>query len=366
MSQALIGADKFELDTPILCIDREVMESNIRKMADFLFSRGKEWRPHMKCHKSPTIALLQIAAGARGVTCSKVSEAEVMAAAGIRDLLVANMIVGPRKLERVVSLCRSAEPIVTCDHYAQVEPLAAVCRREGVACRVMIEVNVGLDRAGIRPGRDTFDLAEGIDRLEGVELVGIMGYEGHLLQIAEAVEKRTKIQEAMGVLEGCRDGLLKKGICCDIVSAGGTGSYQITADQPVVTELQCGGGIFGDPMYRLKCGLTGMEPALSVVATVVSRPMLERAIVDSGRKTLNAEMQSPLVKDQPDAEVMRLSAEHGWLALGPGAYDLKIGDKIELVVGYADLTTVLHDEFYVFRGNRLEAVWPIAARGMLQ
>jgi D-serine deaminase-like pyridoxal phosphate-dependent protein len=366
VTQSLIGSDKFELDTPILCIDREVMESNIRKMSDFISSRGKQWRPHMKCHKSPTIALEQLAAGAIGVTCAKVSEAEVMAAAGIRDLLIANMIVGPRKLERVVSLCRAAEPIVTCDHYAQVEPLAAVCSREGVACRVIIEVNVGMDRVGIRPGRDTLDLAEGIERLTGVEMVGIMGYEGHLLQVADPVEKRGKIQEAMGVLEDCRDRLLKKGICCDIVSAAGTGSYQITADQPVVTELQCGGGIFGDPMYRIKCGLTGYEPALTVLTSVVSRPMLERAILDSGRKTVNGDVQMPLVKGLAKAEITKLSAEHGWLALEPPSYDLKIGDKIELIVGYADLTTVLHDEFYVFRGNRLEAVWPIAARGMMQ
>jgi 3-hydroxy-D-aspartate aldolase len=364
--QSLIGSDKFDLDTPILCIDRDVMESNLRKMADFIASRGKQWRPHMKCHKTPTIALAQIAAGAIGVTCAKVSEAEVMARAGIRDLLIANMIVGPRKLERLVSLCRSADPIVTCDHYAQVEPLAAACREQGVSCRVIVEVNVGLDRVGIRPGRETVDLAEGIDRLEGVEMVGIMGYEGHLLQVADPVEKRTRIREAMGMLEDCRDGILRKGMCCDIVSGAGTGSYQITADQPVVTELQCGGGIFGDPMYRIKCGLTGLEPALTILATVVSRPMLERAVLDSGRKTVNGDIQMPLVKDFPDAEITRMSAEHGWMAVGPKSHDLKIGDKIELIVGYADFTTVLHNEFYVFRGNRLEAVWPIEARGMLQ
>jgi D-serine deaminase-like pyridoxal phosphate-dependent protein len=366
VTQSLIGADKSELDTPILCIDIEAMESNIAKMAAFLAARGKQWRPHMKCHKTPTIALRQIAAGAIGVTCAKVSEAEVMAAGGIRDILIANMIVGARKLERVAALCRSADPIVACDHYAQVEPLAAVCRRNGVACRAIIEVNVGLDRVGIRPGRDTVDLAEGIDRLSGVEMVGIMGYEGHLLQVADPNEKRAKIQEAMGVLEYCRDAILKKGICCDIVSAGGTGSYQITADHPAVTELQCGGGIFGDPMYQQKCGVTGLEHALTILATVVSRPMIERAIIDSGRKTVNGDIQMPLVKGMPEAEVSRLSAEHGWLELGVKSRELRIGDKLELVVGYADFTTVLHDEFYVFRGNRLEAVWQIAARGKLQ
>ncbi|HXY36147.1 MAG TPA: DSD1 family PLP-dependent enzyme, partial [Planctomycetaceae bacterium] len=205
-----------------------------------------------------------------------------------------------------------------------------------------------------------------IDRLEGVEMVGLMGYEGHLHQVADPDEKRAKINEAMGVLEYCRDGLTKKGICCDIVSAAGTGSYQFTADHPAVTELQCGGGIFGDPKYTDHYGVRGLEPALTVLTTVVSRTRLERAIVDAGRKAVNGEMCMPLVKGFPDAKVVQLSAEHGWIDLGPGAQDLKIGDKIELVVGYADFTTVLHDAFHVFRGDRLEAVWPIAARGALQ
>jgi D-serine deaminase-like pyridoxal phosphate-dependent protein len=367
MISSSIGSQKLELDTPLLCLDGPAMERNIDAMADFIAARGKQWRPHMKCHKSPTIALKQMAAGAIGQTCGKVSEAEVMAAVGIRDLLIANMIVGRPKLERVVALCGSgADPIVACDHYVQVEPLAELCRQSGVACRVVIEVNVGMDRVGIRPGRDTFDLAEAIDRLTGVEMVGLMGYEGHLHQVAEPNEKRAKINEAMGVLEYCRDGLLKKGICCDIISAAGTGSYQFTADHPAVTELQCGGGIFGDPKYTDQYGVKGLEPALTVLTTVVSRTKLERAIVDAGRKAVNGDMCMPLVKGFPDAKVVQLSAEHGWIDLGPGSQDLKIGDKIELIVGYADFTSVLHDAFHVFRCDRLEAVWPIVARGALQ
>lgn len=364
--QSFIGSQKLDLDTPLLCLDGPEMEANIVAMSSFIAARGKQWRPHMKCHKSPTIALKQLAAGAIGVTCGKVSEAEVMAAVGIRDLLIANMIVGMPKLERVASLCRSADPIVACDHYVQVEPLAEVCRRHGVSCRVVIELNVGMDRVGIRAGRDTFDLAEAIDRMPGVEMVGLMGYEGHLHQVADAREKRAKIDEAMGVLEYCRDGLKKKGICCDIISAAGTGSYQFTADHAAVTELQCGGGIFGDPKYTDQYGVTGLAPALTVLATVVSRTKLERAIVDAGRKAVNGEMCMPSVKGFSDAKVVQLSAEHGWIDLGPRAQDLKIGDKIELIVGYADFTTVLHDAFHVFRGERLEAVWPITARGMLQ
>ncbi len=366
MPQSLIGLSKRELDTPALCIDLDVMESNIAKMAAHIQSRGKQWRPHEKCHKTPAIAHKQMEAGAIGVTCAKVSEAEVMAAGGVRDILIANMVVGPRKWERLASLCRSADPIVACDHYAQIEPLAEVCRRVGVTCRVIIEVNIGLDRVGSRPGRDTLELAEGIDRLKGVKFVGIMGYEGHLLRVADPEEKRTKIREAMGVLAHCRDLIKGKGICCDIVSAGGTGSYQYTTDCDGITELQCGGGIFADPMYQSMCGVTGLDYSLTVLATVVSRPMLEKAVLDSGRKTLNPDTCLPIVKGHADAEITRMSAEHCELKLGPESQRLKIGDKVELIVGYADFTTVLHDEFHGFRGDRLETTWPILGRGKLQ
>lgn len=366
MTTSCIGRPKFELDTPALCIDLDRMEGNIQQMAEFLTRHRKNWRPHAKCHKTPAVAQKEIAAGAIGVTVAKVSEAEVMAAGGVRDILIANMIVGQPKWERLAALCAWVDPIVACDHFAQVEPLAAICARNGVTCRVIIEINIGLDRVGTRPGRDTYDLASAISKLQGVEFVGIMGYEGHLLRIDSPDEKRQKIREAMAVLADCADRLRRDGFRCDIVSAGGTGSYQISAECPGITELQCGGGIFADPFYLEGCQVRGLDSALTVLATVVSRPTLDRAVLDSGRKTLNPDVQLPIVKGWPDACVKRLSAEHCELTLGPQSQDLKIGDKVELIVGYADFTTPLHDHFYGFRGDRLEVVWPILGRGKLQ
>jgi D-serine deaminase-like pyridoxal phosphate-dependent protein len=366
MPQWPIGADKFSLDTPLLCIDLDRMESNIDKMATLCREKGVQWRPHEKCHKTPAIALREIQAGAIGVTCAKVSEAEVMAAAGVRDILVANMVVGEQKWERVVSLRRWADPIIACDHFAQVEPLAAKAARLGVTVRVLLEVDIGLNRVGVQPGKATLELAQAIERLKGVKLAGIMGYEGHLLRIQDPAEKRRQIGEAIGTLTHCADQLRRSGIGCDIVSAGGTGSYQITAGLPGVTELQAGGGIFMDPFYRNACQVEGLDYALTVLATVVSRPALGRAVLDCGRKTLNPDVHLPLVVGHGDAEVERLSAEHCELKLGPKSQDLKIGDKVELVVGYGDFTTVLHDEFFGFRQNRLEVVWPIQGRGKLQ
>lgn len=366
VTTSYIGKKKQELDTPALCIDLTLMETNINGMSRFLKEHGKSWRPHAKCHKTPVIALKEIAAGAIGVTVAKVSEAEVMAAAGIRDILIANMIVGPQKWERLAALCSCVDPIVACDHFAQVEPLAAICVRNGVKCRVVVELNIGLDRVGTRPGRDTIDLAQALSKLKGIEFVGIMGYEGHLLLIEDVNEKKRQICDAMSLLAECADKLRHDGLRCDIVSAGGTGSYQISAECPGITELQCGGGIFADPFYQQKCHVEGLNSALSVLATVVSRPTLDRAVLDSGRKTLNPDVQLPVVKGWPDASVKRLSAEHCELILGPQSQNLKIGDKIELTVGYADFTTPLHDHFIGVRGDRVETVWPILGRGKLQ
>jgi D-serine deaminase-like pyridoxal phosphate-dependent protein len=307
-----------------------------------------------------------------GVTVAKVSEAEVYAQVGIRDILIANMVAGEQKLERIAALCRAADPIATCDHFAQAEALAAVCRRRGVTCRLIIEVNIGMDRVGIRPGSDFRDLSRGIAGLKGVRFAGIMGYEGHLLRVPDPQEKRQRIGAAMALLVEQRDQMQRDGLSCEIVSAGGTGSFQYTCDCPGVTEIQAGGGIFADPHYIRQCGLLGLEPALRVLATVTSRPKLERAVTDSGRKALNWELEPPVVRQTvtgrplADAVVTGLSAEHGILALGPESQDLRIGDKIELIPGYSDFTTILHDRFYGVRGGIVESVWEIAGRGKLQ
>ncbi|HVW00361.1 MAG TPA: DSD1 family PLP-dependent enzyme [Planctomycetaceae bacterium] len=366
MPQYPIGCDKSQLDTPLLCIDLDKMESNIDRMAGYCREHGVHWRPHSKCHKTPAIAWREVRAGALGVTCAKLSEAEVMAAGGIRDILVANMVAGERKLERVAALCHWADPIIAVDHYAQVEPLAAICHKRGVEPRVIVEVDIGLSRVGVSPGKPAVELGQAIDRLKGVRLAGVMGYEGHLLKVADPEEKERSIFHSIAALTHTADMFRSTGLSCEIVSAGGTGSYQITARCPGVTELQAGGGICMDPYYREDCHVEGLDYALTVMATVVSRPLLERAVLDCGRKTMNPDVHVPVVVGLPDAKVQRLSAEHCELTLGPQSQDLKIGDRVELVVGYGDFTTVLHDEFYGFRGDRLEVVWPILGRGKLQ
>lgn len=361
-----IGCSIDELDTPALCIDVDALEANMRRMMELCRQHGVAWRPHSKAHKSPEIARREIEAGALGITCAKLGEAEVMAGAGIEGILVANQVVGPWKMRRLTELLRHGDPILTVDHPSQLAPLNAAAEAAGAQLKTIIEVDVGLNRAGVQPGEATVGLARQIAEMPHLRLEGIMGYEGHLLLLEDAQEKERKIREAMAVLVATRDALLAAGLPCPIVSAGGTGSVVTTVTCPGVTEVQAGGLIFMDAFYRTRCNVSQFDYALKLVTTVVSRPSPERAIIDAGRKSHNAEVAPPFIPGRDDIKYVRLSAEHGQLELAPSAQDLRVGDRLVLIPGYSDFTNVLHDEFYAFRGGKLEGIWPLAGRGKIR
>lgn len=360
-----IGCTKDDLDTPALCLDLDVLEANIRAVAETCHRHNVAWRPHAKGHKVPAVAQAQIAAGAIGVTCAKLAEAEIMAAGGVRDMLIANMIVGPQKVRRLVDLRRVADPIVCVDHIDQALPISRAMAQAGLRVRAIIEVDIGLRRVGVPPGEAALGFARQLSDLAGIELAGIMGYEGHLLTLDDAAKKAVAIRDALSTLVDTGHALEASGLPCPIVSCAGTGSYLYAVRQPGITELQAGGAVFMDAFYRHKCQVPDLNFALTVTATVVSRPANERAIIDAGRKTMHGDHQPPFVVGRDDIRVTRLSAEHGELELSPSAQNLRIGDRLSLVPGYADLTTVLHNQYYCFRGGRLAAIWPIAARGCL-
>ena len=356
---------KADLDTPILAVDLDKMDANVAKISQGTRDFEVQWRPHCKGHKSSQIASRLVDAGAIGATCAKLAEAEVMVRGGVTDVLIANLIVGEAKLKRLANLCKEGDPIVCIDHLDQANPMSEVMSREGVECRAIIEVNIGLDRVGCSP-QATLQLARQLHALPGIKFAGIMGYEGHLLTIEDQDEKRIKIEQALKLLADNAEQLKAAGIPCDIVSCGGTGSYLLSRMQPGITELQAGGGMFMDQFYEQQCQVTGMQKALTIVATVVGRPSSDRAIIDAGKKTLHVEYEPAIVVGRDDITVERLSAEHGELKLTGEAQNLKIGERIELVPGYADMTCVLHDFFYVFQGDTLVDIWPLEARGLLQ
>ena len=361
-----LGTPKDELDTPALCLDLPALEANIAAVADLCRRHGVAWRPHSKAHKSPDIARRQLEAGAIGITCAKLGEAEVFAAAGIPDLLVANMIVGPRKVERLVALRRKADPIVCVDHLDQAEPIGAAMHAAGLRVRVLVELDVGMSRVGVAPGQPALALARRVSELPGLELSGVMAWEGHLLTIDDPAEKAEKIAAAIGQLVGTRRLLEQSGLPCPIVSCGGTGSLPLTVQHPGITEVQAGGVIFMDAFYRHRCRIEGFRHALTLLVTVVSRPAPERAVIDAGRKSMFNDICPALVLGREGITVDRLSAEHGQLKLAPAAQDLRIGERLEIVPGYSDLTTVLHNQFYVLQDDKLVDIWPLAARGRLE
>jgi D-serine deaminase-like pyridoxal phosphate-dependent protein len=360
-----LGTPKDELDTPALLIDLDLFEANVGQAVELCREHGVGWRPHAKCHKSPDIGRRLIEAGAIGLTCAKLGEAEMFAAAGIPDLLIANFLAGPRKVERLVELRRKADPIICLDHIDQAIPISGAMESAGQRLRAILEIDIGLERAGVAPGRPAVELAKRVAELPGIELVGVMGYEGHLLTLENPGEKAGRICEALAQLVETAERIAAAGISCPIVSCGGTGSLPFAVSQPGITEVQAGGVIFMDTFYRYQCHLEGFRYALTILTTIVSRPTPGRAIIDSGRKTMNMEIAIPLVLGREDVTVDRLSAEHGILKLGPTAEDLQVGDRLELIPGYGDLTTVLHNQFFVLQDGKLVDIWPLTARGRL-
>ncbi len=253
---------------------------------------GVGWRPHCKSHKSPDIARLQIAAGAIGITCAKLSEAEMLVDAGITDILIANQIVGPIKLERLMRLRRRADIAVAVDGVENVAELARAAEASGVRLRVLIEVDTGTERAGVLPGEPVLALARRVGAYGSLHLAGLMTWEGHTTRIPDPAEKRRAIAQAVGAVVAsaqlCRDA----GIPIGIVSCGGTGTFETTTTIPGVTEIQAGGGIFGDVRYRTIYNVP-VDYALTVLATVTSRPTPTRIIADAGKKAMSTDAGTP-------------------------------------------------------------------------
>jgi D-serine deaminase-like pyridoxal phosphate-dependent protein len=365
MGLSPVGMNKWDLDTPALLVDLDKMERNIGKMATICQKSGISWRPHTKGNKTPAIAHKLLDAGAIGITCAKLGEAEVMAAAGIKDILVANQVVGKLKMDRLVNLQRHSNVMVCVDNPVHVQMISKAAEEVGVSVRVLVEVDIGMNRCGVSPGKPALELAQQAEAAPGVVFAGIMGYEGHAMDLP--VETKEKAcAKAISYLADVKALIEESGLKCDIVSAGGTGSLEYTPQCPGLTEIQAGGGIFMDTFYPSAMNVKGLEQALTILTTIVSHPAPDRAYMDAGRKTTFGAFSLPEVKDLQGLKVTALSAEHGYLEIGEDRNPVKIGDKIELISGYSDMTVFLHNHLFGIRNDRVEAVWEILGRGKLQ
>jgi D-serine deaminase-like pyridoxal phosphate-dependent protein len=358
-----VGMAKAELDTPALWIDMECMERNIAALSADLRRAGVNWRPHVKGIKTPAIAHRLIQAGAIGVTCAKLGEAEVMAAAGIYDILIANQVVGPQKLQRLVRLRRYADVKVAVDSVDNVREIGAAAVAAGVEIGLLVELDTGMKRAGTSPGEASLQVAQVIAGTPGTRFMGLMAWEGHNLSHEDLLMKRNGIEDSVGQLVSTAELCRAHGLDVPIVSGGGSGTYMVTAFIPGITEIQAGGAIFCDVSYQ-KWGVQ-LEPALYIQAMVTSRPAPDRVICDAGFKTMPRGFSTPRPVGL-EVKSLLLSAEHGIITLSEANHHLKAGDKIDIMVGYGDATVFLHDTLYAVRNGVVEAVWTIQARGKLR
>ena len=360
-----IGISKEEIDTPALLIDLDIFEANIRTMADFFNTVNAELRPHAKTHKTPIIAHKQLEAGAIGITCAKLGEAEAMVHAGIRDVLIANQVVGSQKIARLINLAKNSEIMVAVDDAENVDQLSAAAEAKGATLRLLIEVSTGMGRCGTAPGEQTLVLAQHILKSKGLKFEGLMGYEGHTVARPDLIERKVETGKAVELLIDTKHFLEENGVEVGIMSGGGTGTFAITGSYPEMTEIQAGSYVFMDSMYHNVEGVGDrFQCSLTLLTTVVSRPEPTRVIVDSGMKVLAKEFGIP----QPLAdglEMRGLSEEHGTMDAEPSV-DLKPGDKLEILPSHCCTTVNLHDRYYGVRNGIVESVWEIAARGKSQ
>jgi D-serine deaminase-like pyridoxal phosphate-dependent protein len=363
--QLKIGASYLEIDTPALLLDLDAFERNLSTMARFFADRPTSLRPHAKTHKCPQVALRQLEAGAIGITCAKVGEAEVMAEAGVQDILIANQVVGSIKIDRLTDLAGRCDMMVAVDDAVNVQELARACQAKDVTLRVLVEVDIGMHRCGVQPGADALSLAQQVADAPRLQLAGLMGYEGHLVQIADPQERFTRVREALAPFQETRKLLETNGLPVEIVSGGGTGTYDVSGAYPPMTEIEAGSYVYMDSTY-LKTR-PEFEPALTVLTSVISRPVPERIVTDAGRKAISHDFGLPQPFDAPGVGTSKLSEEHGVLeATEPNAVPLRAGDKIRVLPSHCCTTVNLHDTLYVVQNDVLVDVWPIAARGRAQ
>jgi D-serine deaminase-like pyridoxal phosphate-dependent protein len=358
---------KLELDTPALLVELGALERNLQRMADFVAVRGLRLRPHAKIYRAtPELAWRQLEAGAIGITCAKLAEAEVLAAAGVGDILIANQVVGARKVERLLALAKVCDVKVAVDSPENAAELAQAARSQGVRLGVLLEVNIGHNRCGVAPGAPALQLAQFILRQPGLQLRGLMGYDGHCTARIPASAREALSIQANTLLAGTRQTLADAGIPVEIVSGSGTVTYRYASQVAGLTEIQAGTYLLMDTAFR-ESGVEEFELTLSVLATVISRPSYpgaeDLAIIDTGRKSISPQLGLPEVKTPPGAQVFSLSDEHGRVRLAgeAAASPPRIGDKIELWVRDANGTINQFDRFYAIRAEQVEAIWPIPA-----
>ena len=359
-----------DVDTPALILDLDKFEHNLARMANFAAAQQLRLRPHAKMHKTPAVALRQIALGAVGVCCQKTSEAEVLAAAGILDILITNQVVGAPKLARAAALARNARIGVCVDDAGNAGDVSAAAVAAGSVLDVYVEINAGANRCGVAPGVPALALAQAVAALPGVRFMGLLAYHGSAQHLRTPAERQSAIAAAVDMTRSSRDLIAAAGIACPVITGAGTGTYQVEAASGVYNELQPGSYAFMDADYGRNSEAQPFEHSLTILTTVMSRSP-GHAVVDCGLKAHSVDSGMPLVTSNATGsaltglEYRKASDEHGVLCATGGGTLPALGTKLRLIPGHIDPTVNLHDWIVAVRHGVVEELWPVSARGAM-
>jgi 3-hydroxy-D-aspartate aldolase len=367
---AVPGMDEADIQTPCLILDLDALERNIRKMGEYAEAHGMRHRSHGKMHKSVDVQKLQeTLGGAVGVCCQKVSEAEAFARGGIKDILVSNEVRDPAKIDRLARLPKYGARLIVCvDELANVSDLSAAARRHGTTLECLVEVDCGGGRCGVRGASAAIEIARAIDAAPALKFSGMQAYQGAMQHLESYEDRKATLDEAVAQVKVIVEALRAAGLAPQLVSGGGTGSYYFESNSGVFNELQCGSYAFMDADYgRIKdkngnCIDHGeWENALFILTSVMSHSMPGQAVCDAGLKVQSLDSGLPVVHGRNDVKYVKASDEHGVIEDRRGV--LRINEKLRLVPGHCDPTCNLHDWYVGVRHGKVEAVWPVSARG---
>ena len=367
---ASVGMDQKDIQTPCLVLDLDALERNIKKMGDWAKAHNMRHRVHGKMHKSVDVALLQEKlGGACGVCCQKVSEAEVFARGGIKDVLVSNQVRQPEKIDRLARIPKLGARAICCvDDVTNVADLSQAAERHGTEIECLVEIDCGAGRCGVTTMSAVVEIAKAIDAAKGLKFAGLQAYQGAMQHLDDYEERRAKIDIAVAMVKDAVDTLKTEGLDCDIVGGGGTGSYYFEGTSGVYNELQCGSYAFMDADYGRILDKEGKridqgewENALFLLTSVMSHAKAEKAIVDAGLKAQSVDSGLPKIYGRDDVEYVKCSDEHGVVA-DPDQV-LSINEKLWLVPGHCDPTCNVHDWYVGVRAGKVETLWPVSARG---
>jgi len=363
--------DYQELPTPALTIDLDVLERNLDRMAAYCREHGLGLRPHTKTHKTPEVARMQVERGAAGLTVAKVGEAEVMAKAGLDQILVAYPVWGEEKLRRLATLAQDREVLVSLDNEATAQELSRAARLLDATIGILVEFDSGLLRCGLPPGSECVELAQKIHKLPGLKFRGLMAFPGNIWGTAE--ERKKEVNKVAARFESVTEAFRKAGMEVEIVSGGSTPSAFMSHQIPGLTEIRPGTYAYNDlnTYYQGSCGLE--DCAAKVVTTVVSTAVPGRAIIDAGSKTLSSEALhagpeagSGYVVEAPDTPLIKLNEEHGYLDVTHSSRTFRVGDVLTVIPNHVCTCVNMHDEVFLLRGGHVQGTWRVAARGKIR